>query len=330
MGLAIIVSLCLGVVSTPPVRAADPCPEPNDTFQNACNLSVRTPAGGTISRADDVDAYRFQVLDFNTSVHLELATRPFDYQIDLADWEGNVIGSAPSGTLDIVLRVPGAYYAFVHSPGHQFSDDQPYLLSLRATYGTGSPPSVLYASDFRSEPVPGCTDSHGPASATCTAEDGRVSLDVGGGSTADDPTVAWLWLGPPLTDFTIVLDVRVTKPAHNAGWQVVFRDIDYGNGLGASVDVVTGRVSISKGVDGQVRTLSSDLKTSAVRAAGVNRVVLRGSGAEIHMYVNGDLIANVTDDAVTSGRVGFSAYAFDDPFSVRFDNILVTTPGSLP
>ena len=326
------VLLGLGVilVPAPSVRAADPCPEPNDEFQAACNLSPRTPAVGTLSQPGDVDAYRIQVLDFNTTVHLELTNRPKDYQIELADWEGLVIASGPNGTLDTVLRVPGAYYAFVRSPSDQYGEDQPYQLSLRTTYPTGQPPTVLYASDFRSEAVTACTDTNGPAPSTCDADGGRVSIAVSGGSTPEAPTSAWLWVGPPMTDFTIVLDARVTTTARNAGWQVVFRDVDYGNGLGVSVDVVTGRVMVAKGVAGDVRTLSSELQPDALRAAGVNRIVVRGLGPDIHVFVNGTLVAQVTDDSVTSGHVGFYAYSFGDPFSARFDNVLVTTPGSLP
>lgn len=52
--------------------------------------------------------------------------------------------------------------------------------------------------------------------------------------------------------------------------------------------------------------------------------------AEIDAFVNGHHVARVTDSTVARRRVGFYAYSLDYPYAVRFDNVLLTTPGRRP
>src|SRR5688572_19489706 len=59
-----------------PAAQGDPCPEPNDTFQAACYLGPSSDARGFLSAPNDVDAYRIEVLDFNTDVHVEMPSMP--------------------------------------------------------------------------------------------------------------------------------------------------------------------------------------------------------------------------------------------------------------
>ena len=103
-----------------PVAQGDPCPEPNDTFQSACYLGPNSDAQGFISSGNDVDAYRIEVLDFNTDVHVEMPSMPAAYALYLANWNGDEIAtSKPNGSggavIDATVDIPGAYYIFVHS-----------------------------------------------------------------------------------------------------------------------------------------------------------------------------------------------------------------------
>ena len=60
----------------PTAQGGDPCPEPNDSFQSACYLGPSSDARGFISTPNDVDAYRIEVLDFNTDIHVEMPSMP--------------------------------------------------------------------------------------------------------------------------------------------------------------------------------------------------------------------------------------------------------------
>src|SRR3954469_10968054 len=132
---ALIVSVSIGALLVPgssvPARALgqDVCPEPNDTFQAACYLGPSSDATDYISSPNDVDAYRIEVLDFNTDVHVEMNI-PLPYKAELANWNGDIIASSSrdggSEVLDTTVPIPGSYYIFVHSSNGQFSDARPY------------------------------------------------------------------------------------------------------------------------------------------------------------------------------------------------------------
>src|SRR5215207_11119819 len=62
--------------TSPAIRGNDVCPEPNDSFQAACFLGKDAPALGFISTPKDIDAYRIEVYDFNTDVHVEMPQMP--------------------------------------------------------------------------------------------------------------------------------------------------------------------------------------------------------------------------------------------------------------
>src|SRR5690242_28764 len=120
VGRALIVGLSLvpllsPVLSQPaqalPALGQDVCPEPNDTFQAACYLGPGADASGFISNPNDIDAYRIEVLDFNTDVHVELQA-PGPYKVELANWNGDVIASSnpggPGQVIDTTVPIPGS------------------------------------------------------------------------------------------------------------------------------------------------------------------------------------------------------------------------------
>src|SRR3954454_23384965 len=85
-----IAAILLSQVSQIPVAQAkgeDVCPEPNDDFQSACYLGPGSDALGFISHPDDIDAYRFEALDFNTTAHVEIVDQSALYQFVIAKWD---------------------------------------------------------------------------------------------------------------------------------------------------------------------------------------------------------------------------------------------------
>jgi len=129
LAVALLVVLASSLPFPTSAKGDDVCPEPNDTFQAACYLGAGSDALGFIGNADDVDAYRFDVRDFGSTVHLSLPDRPLPYRLSLANFDGEVLASTSAATLDAKLPMPGTYYAFVDSATGQFDENTPYRIT---------------------------------------------------------------------------------------------------------------------------------------------------------------------------------------------------------
>jgi hypothetical protein len=331
-----------GISGAPPNTAAkgdDVCPEPNDAFQQACFLGTASDALGFIGSADDVDAYRFDVNDFGAAIHLTLPDRPLPYRLSLASYDGQVIASTGTASLDATLPLPGTYYAFVDSATGEFDENTPYRIVATVDYPSESEPKVLYSHEFASnapdsfsaEGVSGAkefTDENG----VYTLDGARVTLKLTKPGTADKPTTADFVLlpdppdpGPTVDDFTLTIDTRLLE-GDNAGYSVLFRLLDNGNYYRVDVKLATRQVQVGKSVDGVVIPLTEWKTVEAVRQTGVNRTVVRCAGQDLLVNINGKEIARVKDDTYSRGLVGYGAATWGGPAAVNFDNILVTTP----
>lgn len=313
-----------------PATQGDPCPEPNDTFQNACYLGPNSDAQGFISSANDVDAYRIEVLDFNTDVHVEMPSMPAAYALYLANWNGDEIAtSKPNGSggavIDATVDIPGAYYIFVHSASGASSGNRPYQLFRALAYPGSKIPDILFTSEFREgsrQATTGDTEF-----ATHSETGGRYVIGMKIPGTAADPSFAW-WtgFGPEVTDFTMTVDARVVNQV-DAGFQVFFRHTDNDNTYSVGIDAKDGAVLLLKRVNGEVAGSTSWQPSSAVDTnGGVNRVVIRCFEDQIRVNVNGEDVFDLKDSTFRKGRIGIGAIAFGPPPTVSFDNIIITTP----
>ncbi|MCC7368370.1 MAG: hypothetical protein IT306_08105 [Chloroflexi bacterium] len=313
-----------------PAAQGDPCPEPNDSFQNACYLGPSSDAAGYISSARDVDAYRIEVLDFNTDVHVEMPEMPAAYELFLADWNGDEIATSAPGAngaqvIDTTVNIPGAYYIFVHSKAGGFSPGQPYRLFRSLTYPGSKIPDILFTSEFR-EGSKAATEGD-TEFATHSEEGGRYTIKMKIPGTPEDPSQAW-WtgFGPEVTDFTMTMDARVANQV-DAGFRVFFRHVDNNNTYSLAVDAKDGKVLLMKIVNGETTGNTGWQESSAVdTSGGVNRVVVRCFQDEIRVNVNGEDVFDLKDTAIAKGRIGIGAIAFGPPPVVSFDNIIITTP----
>ena len=314
-----------------PAAQGDPCPEPNDTFQAACYLGPSSDAQGFISTPSDVDAYRIEVLDFNTDVHVEMPSMPAPYKAELANWNGDIIAtSSPAGggeVIDTTVDLPGAYYIFIHSAAGGFNPNRPYQLFRALTYPGASIPDILFTSEFRQgskEAVEGETEF-----ATHAEDGGRYTISMKLPGVPEDPAQAW-WtgFGPELTDFTMTIDARVVNKV-DAGFSVFFRHVDNDNTYVLAVDGKDGQVLLMKRVNGEAAGNTGWQPSSAVDTeGGVNRVVIRCFEDQIRVNVNGEDVIDLTDNAgPRKGRIGIGTIAYSDPPPVvNFDNIIITTP----
>ena len=311
----------------PAAQGQDACPEPNDTFQDACYLGPESDAQGFISRPGDVDAYRIEVLDFNTEVHVEIPSMPAAYKAELADWNGDIIASSsPAGAgqaLDTTVGIPGVYYIFVHSPTNA-SSPQPYQIFRALTYPGASIPDILFTREFRQ----GSREALEAESefAIHSEDGGRYTIAMKVPGEIAEPSEAW-WtgFGPEVTDFTMTVDTRVTNKVQ-AGSSVFFRHVDDQNTYQVGLDSTVGAVQLWRISGGDVTGTGWTRSDTIDTDGGVNRIVIRCFEDHIVINVNGEDLINIRDGTFRKGLIGIGALAYGDPPIISFDNIIITTP----
>lgn len=325
--------LALAVVGVPPARPVaageDVCPEPNDQFQVACYLGGDSDALGFISRADDVDAYRIEVLDFGVTLRAEIADMPFPYRLHLADWRGQVIGeSADEGGRQVIsakLGPPGSYYLFVDSRFGQFSDGAPYRVLRELTYAVGVP-AVMYSTEFRR---PGDAEEFTGTNewGNYYTEGGRYHIDMRQGGTGNAAALAWAFWGPVYEDFTFVTDARVTTPGPEGGYFLSFRRRGDFDAYFLLVNLARRELKVWRFIDGQQALMVPDTPVPNLNPApDVNRIAIRSVGSDHRININGTEVAHFEDGELTDGRLGLGALTLTDPVNVVYDNIIVTKP----
>ena len=102
-----------GALAAAPAPMQGRCVEPDDDFQSACTFRRSNEMVGTIEHPDDVDAYRFVAMDFDTVVHVTLSDLPAPYEAYVYDWRGDQIASSvATGEQSQFAQ------AALHLPGH--------------------------------------------------------------------------------------------------------------------------------------------------------------------------------------------------------------------
>ena len=307
----LLLTALLLVPIVPPAHAAeDPCPETNDTFQQACFLGQDDDAIGYLSSPDDADAYRIEVLDFNATVRIQLVERPLPYQVELADWNGQIIASGPNGTIEKKLSQPGAYYIFVHTSDGRSSSTAAYRLSRQLQYPSGKTPDILYSNELRFGAEPEEKIDHG---AEYASEGGRFTIKMTtAGSPNDSKAALSLW-GPELTDFTLTMDTRMESEGL-AGYHIFFR---FGEDKGYILFVTAERlVALGRAEVGGSAILGVATPRALDLSGGVNRTTIHSVGDHIRVWINGEEIIRVRYATRLNGRFGFGAATTGAPPTV--------------
>lgn len=131
----------------------------------------------------------------------------------------------------------------------------------------------------------------------------------------------------------IVLDVRVmqlSEGKHN-GFGVACRASHDSHSANGYYFLISGdgAYSIRRGRDGDLHPLIAWEKHSAIQQLGVNQLRIICIGDYLALVVNGTLVAETRDNALTQGRIGFTATTRDEePLDVLFSG-LVVSEGSL-
>jgi hypothetical protein len=335
----------LSTGQTPPTVLAqkDNCPEPNDTFERACDLKGETfDIHSFLDKEGDIDLLHIEPRDFGVSVHAELPESPFPYRLTVLNgWTGEVIAqTSPGGppSLDAQLGPPGGYYIEVDQFAEgQLSTTAPYHLIAKLTY-PGPIPAAKFSAEFhlhlgdRYEDDSVVFNGEPDEGAEYDIEDGRLTINLQNGGTPDKPASGGEWLtDDPLSDFTLVLDVRRSNEAVS-GIEVVFRspdDTDSDTGYHLFYNLAESKLRLAAWdiEKNDRRDLTEWITVAATNPTKANRVVLRNRGRDIWVNVNGGEVAHVQDAKFRKGSIGVWATGWDStPASLTFGNFLITAP----
>jgi hypothetical protein len=336
LALAVLIGGSVFAVPGQPAEAQqgrDACPEPNNDFQDACFLKPGEQATGVLQSSDDIDAFRFEALDFGAHVQLALLDPPGPYRLNLADWTGNVIAASTfqegSEVIDAELGPPGSYYVFVDSKTGEVDPTQPYRLLFQPTYQGAAPPKLLYSREFR----PGAEDNSYPSTddADFQGGGGKVTVVMKVSGSPDAPREAGVTLGPAIADFTITVDARMTnaETAVDAVSFIGFRSIADGGSYRLLTDIQHSAVKLQTVSKDGPTDVTDWVPSDAIDTqGGVNRTVIRAVGQAIRVNVNGRNVLEATGPSAQGGRFELGIITQGEPPIISYDNVLVTSPGS--
>jgi len=194
--------------------------------------------------------------------------------------------------------------------------------SSQPTTEAASGPTVIFEDDF-SRTSSGWDRYSDDETSTDYLEDAyQIKVDKANWYTWANP-------GKTFVDVRVEVDAwKASGPDGDAAILCRYKDEENFYLIGITTD---GYYGITKIKDGEDTLLGSDLlEFSSVIKTGAgetNRLRVDCIGNRLSLYVNGEIVAEVTDGDLTSGDVGLASGTYDDPGTdMRFDNIVVYRP----
>lgn len=143
---------------------------------------------------------------------------------------------------------------------------------------------------------------------------------------------AWAYPGTQFDDVIVEVDVYPTSDSRDAHFGALCRYVDADNFYYFAVSA-DGYYAIFRRVNGGALDILTGggegmIPSPVINTGGqVNNVQAVCRGDELSLYVNGELLETVADDAHAQGDVGLGAGSGPEgDVRVRFDNFLVTRP----
>jgi hypothetical protein len=143
---------------------------------------------------------------------------------------------------------------------------------------------------------------------------------------------AWASAGRQFSDVSVEMDAYLASGSQDGHFGALCRYMNKDNFYYFAVSA-DGYYAIFKRLDGgdlEVLTGNGDgmVPSSAIKTGGqANRVAVTCQGAELSLYVNGELVDVVTDEAHVRGDVGVGAASgAGGDARVHFDDFVVTEP----
>jgi len=142
---------------------------------------------------------------------------------------------------------------------------------------------------------------------------------------------AWVYPGERFDDVSVEVDVYLSSGSQDSHFGLLCRHVAPGNFYYFAVSA-DGYYAIFRSVDSDLQVLTADgggmAFSPAIRTGEqTNRILAICQEDELSLYVNGELLEIVTDDAHTQGDVGIGAGSGPGgTVRVQFDNFGVTGP----
>lgn len=158
------------------------------------------------------------------------------------------------------------------------------------------------------------------AAAETRIEEGRLLIRV-----REPGQVAWAVAGKRFASFRLQVEATPLEGPEDNEYGVLVR-MDGDKHFYAFSISADGYARVARYADGQWTLLSPDWSPHAAIIQGMqtNRLELEAQGAQFSFWVNGELVAEITDTTLAQGDVGLYAGAFDEAnVRVAFDNLLI-------
>ncbi len=129
-----------------------------------------------------------------------------------------------------------------------------------------------------------------------------------------------------VSDFEVEVEAKLEEAGEDSSYGLLFRFQDTQNFY--RFDISTdGYFLLSKYLDGQWTTLVDWTAAPQIQLAEANILRVSAFGPEITAHINGEQVAQVSDESLTEGNFGFFAGTFNDPYAwVSFDNLNLKVP----
>jgi len=141
---------------------------------------------------------------------------------------------------------------------------------------------------------------------------------------------AWAHAGGQFADASVEVNAHLASGAPDGHFGVLCRYVDAENFYYFAVSA-DGYYAIFRRAGGTMKILTGDgsgmLPSPAIRADERNHIRAVCRGDSLSLYVNGEMVATVSDDTLTRGYVGLGAGSGPGGNTlVRFDDFVVTAP----
>ncbi|TAK12250.1 MAG: serine protease [Anaerolineae bacterium] len=181
--------------------------------------------------------------------------------------------------------------------------------------------AVLMEDDF-SNANSGWPDDSGTGNGSARYINGEYHINV-------IPTEYYIWATPDLFEANIIMsvDVRFVDPVGDADYGFICRYVDNDNFYGLEL-TEDGFFAIWRYLNGEYTALV-DWETSdeVPTGSGVRTITAACIDDYLGLAVNGVVVAETEDSALTSGDIGLIAGTWDNGnVTISFDNLIVTEP----
>ncbi|MCB0209394.1 MAG: PD40 domain-containing protein [Anaerolineae bacterium] len=141
--------------------------------------------------------------------------------------------------------------------------------------------------------------------------------------------VAWGLANRDVADFEMEVEAKLEDGDQKNSYGLLIRFLDRNNFYRFDISG-DGYFLLSKFVEGNWTTLVDWTASEYISTDGsANILKIAAFGPDIKVWVNGQELASVSDDALTHGNFGFFAGTFAEPYAwISFDNLKLWTPQS--